>query len=309
VSSIIPSPSKGAVSAVTQANGLTLTSGMLAMGTASTVAAGAMSAADKTKLDAVSGTNTGNVSLDGASSSWLTLVGQVLKLTLVAASDTVQGIMTTAAQTFAGPKTFAATLIASAGIQVASLFNTNGTSSGDRGVVVGFSTDDGSVNAGAKPLSVGTGVGGTYVEAFHVRKGGGLRPAAGSGSDVALGTAGDDDTGFWFPAANTINVVTGGTFRTQWTSTGVLSHQGPISMPTNNLFSLGASSFYERTSQVVVLSGVQQFNEGGVARPTANAANRGCLWYSKSAAGAADTVQICLKSAADTYSWVTIATG
>ncbi|HEY1089314.1 MAG TPA: hypothetical protein VGE37_16530, partial [Archangium sp.] len=52
-----------------------------------------------------------------------------------------------------------------------------------------------------------------------------------------------------------------------------------------------------------------QLNTSGGARPTANAANRGTIWYSRSAGGAADTVEICVKSAADTYSWVTIATG
>lgn len=118
MSSIIPSPSKGAVSSVTNGNGLTLSSGTLSMGAASSGSAGAMSAADKTKLDAVTGTNTGDVSLDGASSSWLTLVGQVLKLTLVAASDVAQGIVTTAAQTFAGVKTFLAAIVASAGIRL-----------------------------------------------------------------------------------------------------------------------------------------------------------------------------------------------
>ena len=225
------------------------------------------------------------------------------------ASATVSGLVSLVAQTFAGVKTFTSTIIASAGIQLSSIWNTNGSGAGEVCVKVGTTTADASVNTSAKLLSACTGMGGTEVEAFHVRKGGGLRPAAGSGSDVALGTAGDDDTGFWFPAANVINAVTGGTLRTQWTATGVLNHQGPITMPTNSLLTIGSSSFYERASGIVTGSGVLQFNELAVARPTANAANRGCLWYSKSASGAADTLQICLKSAADTYSWVTIATG
>jgi hypothetical protein len=50
-------------------------------------------------------------------------------------------------------------------------------------------------------------------------------------------------------------------------------------------------------------------NTGGNARPAADAANRGQLWYSRSGAGLADTLEVCLKSAADTYSWKTIITG
>lgn len=47
----------------------------------------------------------------------------------------------------------------------------------------------------------------------------------------------------------------------------------------------------------------------GEARPAAGAATRGTIWYSKSASSAADTLEVCVKSAADSYSWVTIATG
>jgi len=43
--------------------------------------------------------------------------------------------------------------------------------------------------------------------------------------------------------------------------------------------------------------------------PAAAAALRGALFVVQGAGGVADTVQICLKSAADTYSWKTIATG
>lgn len=141
---------------------------------ATTTARGLMSAADKTKLDAQSGTNTGDVSLDGASSTWLTLVGQVLKLTLTAAGAAAEGIVTTAAQTFAGVKTFTSAIIASAGVQLSALWNTNGTGSSDVGVKVGVSTADASVNASAKLLSGCTGIGGTEVEKFYFRKAGAL---------------------------------------------------------------------------------------------------------------------------------------
>ena len=45
------------------------------------------------------------------------------------------------------------------------------------------------------------------------------------------------------------------------------------------------------------------------ALPTAAAALRGALFVVQGAAGVADTLQVCLKSAADTYSWKVITTG
>lgn len=86
------------------------------------------------------------------------------------ASATVSGIVSTVAQTFAGVKTFLALLVASAGIQVGALFNTNGGSAGDVVMKVGTSTADASVNAAAKLLSVRTGIGATEVEYIFARK-------------------------------------------------------------------------------------------------------------------------------------------
>jgi len=48
---------------------------------------------------------------------------------------------------------------------------------------------------------------------------------------------------------------------------------------------------------------------GTTGKPAASSQYRGTVWITKGEAGVADTVQICLKSAANTYSWVTIATG
>lgn len=86
------------------------------------------------------------------------------------ASATSRGILGVLAQTFAGIKTFAALLVASAGIQVAAIFNTNGTNASDVGVVTGVSTSDGSLHSGAKVASWGAGVGGTYVEYMFRKK-------------------------------------------------------------------------------------------------------------------------------------------
>lgn len=89
----------------------------------------------------------------------------------------MRGLVGLVAQTFAGIKTFTSTVIASAGAQVASLFNTNGTGASDVGVKVGVSTADASVNATAHILSARTGIGGTEVEKWWVAKGGPVMPS------------------------------------------------------------------------------------------------------------------------------------
>lgn len=140
---------------------------------ATTTERGLMSAADKTKLDAQSGTNTGDVTVTSPA-GWLSRVGQALTFALVSASATVAGVVDFAAQTFAGVKTFTSTLIASAGIQLGALWNTNGTGASDVGVKIGVSTADASVNASAKIASFRTGIGGTEVEYGYWSKGLGL---------------------------------------------------------------------------------------------------------------------------------------
>lgn len=88
------------------------------------------------------------------------------------ASATVAGIVNLIAQTFAGVKTFLGTIIASAGVQLGLLFNTNGTGASDRSIVVGTNVPDGSVNSSARLFTVATGVGGTEVDHLRVTKGG-----------------------------------------------------------------------------------------------------------------------------------------
>jgi hypothetical protein len=87
------------------------------------------------------------------------------------ASSTVRGLVSLVAQTFAGAKTFLATLVASAGIQLGLLFNTNGGGASDVVVKLGSSVADATVNAAAKLLSLRTGLnGGTEVESVYVTK-------------------------------------------------------------------------------------------------------------------------------------------
>lgn len=47
---------------------------------------------------------------------------------------------------------------------------------------------------------------------------------------------------------------------------------------------------------------------GNGSKPTAGSAYRGTFWYTPGGAGVADTIEICAKSAADTYSWVKLST-
>jgi hypothetical protein len=45
------------------------------------------------------------------------------------------------------------------------------------------------------------------------------------------------------------------------------------------------------------------------ATPTCDATERGRIWVVEGGAGVTDTISMCLKAAADTYSWITITTG
>lgn len=88
------------------------------IGPATTSKRGTMSAADKTKLDAITGTHTGNNTGDVTVSSptgWLTLVAQALTFALVSASQSVAGVVDLAAQTLAGAKRGAVVALTSSG--------------------------------------------------------------------------------------------------------------------------------------------------------------------------------------------------
>lgn len=86
------------------------------------------------------------------------------------ATSTRRGLISTAAQVFAGAKTFLGVIVASAGVQLSALWNTNGTGASDVGVRAGVSTADASVNAAARLLSVRTGIGGSEIEYAAVFK-------------------------------------------------------------------------------------------------------------------------------------------
>ena len=88
------------------------------------------------------------------------------------ATATVSGLVSIAAQTWAGIKTFTSAIVASAGIQTATVFNTNGASASHVGVKVGVSTPDGTVNGAATLFMVATGIGGTEVQRLGVKTAG-----------------------------------------------------------------------------------------------------------------------------------------
>lgn len=130
---------------------------------------------------------------------WLSLATQALTFALVSASDTVAGVVDLAAQTFTGVKTFLSAIVAAAGIQTASVFNTNGTGASDVGVKVGVTTAAGSVHASAKLWSVRAGIGGTETEYAYLSKTGFLhvdQKTTTSASAVTIDNGGAGENGF-----------------------------------------------------------------------------------------------------------------
>jgi len=148
-----------------QANGASISSQVLHLSLADASNPGIMTAAGFTNLGNQSGTNSGDVTL-GAFGSTPNANGASLStqaITLQPADGTYPGGVSTAAQTFAGTKTFS-------NIISPTIYNTNGTGASDICVKIGSSVADGSVNATAKLFSVRTGIGGTEVEKLLVDK-------------------------------------------------------------------------------------------------------------------------------------------
>jgi hypothetical protein len=105
------------------------------------------------------------------------------------ATSTKAGLLDYLAQTVGGVKTFLGLIVASAGIQLALLFNTNGSGASDIAVKLGTSTAEASTNAAARLLSLRTGLnGGAEVESLGLHKGGLI--AGGSGFLTLSGAVG-----------------------------------------------------------------------------------------------------------------------
>lgn len=248
------------------------------------------------------------------------------------ASATTRGLVSTGAQEFAGAKTLTGAIlngVSTIAEAVTSLVRAVGASlvlrsslgagASDVAVKVGTSETDAGTNASAQLLSVRTGLGGTEVEKFYVRKDGGVVLAAGADLGAAptnpalripmtglrthILQIGGDTAGTWEFALGHYDYPLLKSRTSLYVETAAGGFVAPVSPAGTHLGSLAnhwGSAF---------LAGTVQLGITGAARPTANATNRGTLWYSRSANGAADTIEICLKSAADTYSWVVIATG
>lgn len=74
--------------------------------------------AQRTVIGNTSGANSGDVTLPGTVSGWLSLAGQALTFALVAAGAATDGVVNQLAQTWTGVKTFASAVVMSAGLSV-----------------------------------------------------------------------------------------------------------------------------------------------------------------------------------------------
>ncbi len=274
-------------------------------------------AALASQIEALQANSHAPATVAASPTGWLSIVGQALTFALIAASEAAVGVVTLGAQTFAGVKTFASGVIASAGITTTQvIMNTGGAIFPETGgtatalyygaglnlrssrsgaaevaVRMGPGDADGAVNAANKLTSVGTGLSGIYVEKRYVRKDGtAVMPTLG----IAFGEYDGATGGFIYRPA------TG--------EGGISNANGAAGIFFN--FGSGASRATGRfTGGTLVSEQYLHLNTSGAARPTADANARGMVWYSRSAGGAADTLQVCLKSAGDTYAWVTLVTG
>lgn len=163
----------------------------------------------------------------------------------------VDAVLLTGAQTVAGIKTFTSAIVASAGIQLASLWNTNGTGASDVAVKVGTSTADGSVNAGAKLLSVRTGVGATEVEKAYTLKDGTLVVNADVAGLAGFGVfAAGRPAGFYYePGAAFLGMrnAGGAGFLGFNIGNGLASCSASFQCGTGNFYA-GGGSFFSSTS-------------------------------------------------------------
>ncbi len=150
----------------------------------------------------------------------------------------------------------------------------------------------------AGTLSIGTAmntdrINGLYVQEIHlnstIRQGAGdnqiLRFDGGAGAGTTL--VGQDANG-----ATAVGIVLN--------NTNALSTTGARSC----VFQNGSVS-----KAAIDKDGAIQLNlPGGASQPAAAAGLRGTIWYTAGGAGVADKLEVCVKSAGDTYSWVPVAT-
>lgn len=126
-----------------------------------------------------------------------------------------------------------------------------------------------------------------------------IRMGVGSAATPQVYFAGDTNTGLYWAAADTMSFTTGGVARMSIGATGVTTFSGPVSMPTNNLFSMGSSSFYERASGIIATGNNLQWTGAAFGSFTAAAtAGAGAVQY--------DTTNSVLRMSNAT-AWLTVA--
>lgn len=81
-----------------------------------------------------------------------------------------------------------------------------------------------------------------------------IQTGAGAVSAVAVGPAGDMDTGIYWSALNTFNLATGGTLRLTISATGAAVFTGSLSIPTSTLLSIGGTTLYELPAGILNIS-------------------------------------------------------
>ncbi len=93
---------------------------------------------------------------------------------------------------------------------------------------------------------------------------------------------------------------------------GSASISGNLAVNTNNLYVDSATGNVgigtTNPLQKLEVDGGVRLNTATV-KPTADATSVGTMWITQGGAGIADILEVCLKSATDTYSWINIATG
>lgn len=83
---------------------------------------------------------------------------------------------------------------------------------------------------------------------------------------------------------------------------------GDVQIYTGGDFtSTGVAAVFNADKSLTSVGGVILATAG--SRPAAGSAYRGMLFVTQGGTGVTDTISVCLKSAADTYSWVSIVTG
>jgi hypothetical protein len=138
----------------------------------------------------------------------------------------------------------------------------------------------GMYNAGASTLGFTTGSAGKGLLVSTPIASGVLLQGAGSNAIIRL----DGTNGVQLDYASTANISVA--------SATIGLNSGTGSVTTNNTNDLSH----------IVTRGIQ-LNTAGTVQPACAAGVRGLVWYTLSAAGTADRMEICGKSAANTYAW------